>query len=547
MGDNFKIEQLDQNKFIKSNDLQQITNPSMFNSTNGPTSDGLLSNEIFGITKDERSGIFGYIDLDEYFIEPYYYKLWLKIDKNIRSIIYETKNFKLDSKGYLVEDENGSTGIKFLKKNINDIKFKQTKRNELIKTLNDGKDKMFTNKFIIIPPYYRDVNTGNGRRVGVGEINKLYISLMNSVRSLSESNDYGLSMAGGIRGRIQDLMLEVYNWFTVGESIVGGEHTGSGIFHKFGIMRRSTMSKTSDNSVRLVLSAPNINVENIHELMVNMDYSAIPLSASLVLAYPFIIYNLRQWFNNEFGGKTTYDILNTKTNKIEQYEIDDPQIVFSENNLDKEINEFIHGYSNRFKRIYVPSKDNKQIPLRFKGYSITSEQYAKGMRENEKLIERDLTWVDILFISAIEAFEDKMVLITRYPMDSYFNQFTCKANITSTIETEPMVINGRLYKWYPKIRQEDIDEDTSNKFIDTCSIANPYCILMSADYDGDQVTVKMAYSTEANEELAKYKDTNAQFITLNGINGRVADKEAIQAMYNLTLVLPDTKLTNPTF
>ena len=119
--------------------------------------------------------------------------------------------------------------------------------------------------------------------------------------------------------------------------------------------------------------------------------------------------------------------------------------------------------------------------------------------------------------------------------------------VLSTIETEPMVINGKLYKWYPKIKQEDIGSNTSNKFIDTCNVANPYCGLMGADFDGDQVTVKLVFSVEANEELKKFKDSNGQFITLNGINGRVADKEAIQAMYNLTLVLPDTKLTDPEF
>lgn len=70
---------------------------------------------------------------------------------------------------------------------------------------------------------------------------------------------------------------------------------------------------------------------------------------------------------------------------------------------------------------------------------------------------------------------------------------------------------------------------------------------MYKDFDGDQVTVKLAYSVEANEELKKFKDSNGQFITLNGINGRKADKEAIQAMYNLTLVLPGTKLTDPEF
>ena len=54
----FEISQLDQEKFIKTNELQAVTNPIMFNSNNGPTPDGLLSNEIFGITQGEPSGIF---------------------------------------------------------------------------------------------------------------------------------------------------------------------------------------------------------------------------------------------------------------------------------------------------------------------------------------------------------------------------------------------------------------------------------------------------------------------------------------------------------
>lgn len=115
------------------------------------------------------------------------------------------------------------------------------------------------------------------------------------------------------------------------------------------------------------------------------------------------------------------------------------------------------------------------------------------------------------------------------------------------VKTEPMVINGKFYRWYPSISQQDIGSNTSNKFIDTLSMANPYCILMGADYDGDQITLKMPYSVEANEELKKYMDSKAQFITLSGSNGRKADKEAIQAMYNLTLVLPETKLTDPEF
>ena len=542
----FSIEQLDQQRLIKVNNLPQVSNPVMFNSSNGPTSDGLLSNELFGITKDERAGIYGYINLDSTFINPYYYKIWLKIDRNLRSCIYETQNFKITSEGYLEPDDNGETGINFLVKNIDKINFKNTKKDNILKALMDAKKekKLFTNKFVIIPPYYRDVETNSSGKVGVGEINKLYINLLNNIRALSEMHDYGLSLSGGVKGKIQDTMLEIYNWFTLGESVVGGEHTGSGIFKKFGIIRRSVMSKTTDYSVRLVLSASNINVNKKEDLMVDMNYSAIPLSAACVIAYPFMIYQLRQFFNNEFGGKIYYSYID-HNNELKQIELDNPQINFSDDRFDKELNEFIHGYSNRFKTVMIPNKEGKDIALKFKGYSITEEEYQKGIRENHNMIDRPMTWVDIFYIAAVAATEDKMAMISRYPIDSHFNQLYTKMHISSTIETEPMVINGKFYKWYPKIRREDIGSNTSNRFIDTCQICNAYCKSMGADFDGDQVTVKMPFSVEANQELEKQLNSNGQLVALNGQNCRNPTNEGIQAMYNLTLVLPDTKLTNP--
>lgn len=544
----FSIEQLDQKRLIKVNDLPEVTNPVMFNSSNGPTSDGLLSNELFGITKDERSGIYGYVDLGETFINPYYYKIWLKIDRNLRSCVYETQNFRITSEGYLEPYDDGETGIKFLIKNIDKLNFKNTKRDNLLKALMDAKkeNKLFTNLFVIIPPYYRDVETNSSGKVGVGEINKLYINLLNNIRALNEMNDYGLNLSGGIKGKIQDIMLEIYNWFTLGESIVGGEHTGSGIFKKFGIIRRSVMSKTTDYSVRLVLSAANVNVNKKEDLMVDMNYSAIPLSAACVIAYPFMIYHLRQFFNNEFGGQIYYSYIDKK-GELQQVELDNPQINFSDDRFDKELNEFIHGYSNRFKPIMIPNKEGKELYLYFKGYSVTEEEYQKGITENHNIIDRPITWVDIFYIAAVAATEDKMAMISRYPIDSHFNQLYTKMHISSTIQTEPMVINGKFYKWYPKIRREDIGRDTSNKFIDTCQISNPYCKMMGADYDGDQVTVKMPFSVEANQELEKHLNSNGQFIALNGENGRKATNEAIQAIYNMTLVLPDTKLTEVQF
>ena len=538
---NLKFEILDQEKFIKENNLKEVKNPVLFSGRNQPTADGLLSNEIFGITQEERSGIYAYIDLKENFIQPYFFKIWLKIDRNLRACVYETQNFIIDNNGYLVPDDNGNTGLKWLYANRNKLNFKNTKKDTILNALIDArkKDKLFTSKLIVIPPYYRDVDTSKGGKVGVGEINKLYISLLNSVKALSESQMFGFEMIGGTRGRIQDILTQIYNWFTVGESVVGGEHTGSGLFKKFGLLRRSVMSKTTDNSARLVISAPNINANSIKELMVDMDYSAAPLSAALVVAYPFVIHELHNFFMNEFGGKTRYPVL--YRGKLTTVELANPLLEFSDDRFDAEMNEFIHGYSNRFKPVQVPNTEGLDVRLRFKGYSITAEQYTNGMRENGKMIERDLTWVDIFYMVAVAATEDKVAIITRYPVDSYFNQLYTRIHVSSTIKTEPMVINGKFYPWYPHIEQKDIGSNTSNKFIDTLSMANPYCVLMGADYDGDQITLKMAYSIESNEELKRYMESKAQFITLSGSNGRVGDKEAIQAMYSMTLVLPDAK------
>lgn len=413
---NLKFEILDQEKFIKENNLKEVKNPVLFSGRNQPTADGLLSNEIFGITQEERSGIYAYIDLKENFIQPYFFKIWLKIDRNLRACVYETQNFIIDNNGYLVPDDNGNTGLKWLYANRSKLNFKNTKKDTILNALIDArkKDKLFTSKLIVIPPYYRDVDTSKGGKVGVGEINKLYISLLNSVKALSESQMFGFEMIGGTRGRIQDILTQIYNWFTVGESVIGGEHTGSGLFKKFGLLRRSVMSKTTDNSARLVISAPNINANSIKELMVDMDYSAAPLSAALVVAYPFVIHELHNFFMNEFGGKTRYPVL--YRGKLTTVELANPLLEFSDDRFDAEMNEFIHGYSNRFKPVQVPNTEGLDVRLRFKGYSITAEQYANGMRENGKMIERDLTWVDIFYMVAVAATEDKVAIITRYPV-----------------------------------------------------------------------------------------------------------------------------------
>lgn len=540
---------LDIEDFIKKNDVKEISNPIFFNQNKLPTSDGLLSNEIFGITKEERANRFGYIDLHGTFLHPLVYKVWSALDKNIKSIVHGIDSFVIDSNGQIKQDPNGKTGIKFIKDNINKIKIRSTdstKRDRVIEFLNISKPLMFITKYPVIPAFYRDVNTEGGK-VGVGDINKYYNSIIIASKALAEAQDYGLSLSNSQAGRMQEILLQVYNYFGAGNPDAKG--SGVGMPSKFGIIRRANLSKTTDYSSRLVITSPELKVEKLDDIEADMDYSVVPLASLSINFLPYMIFWLRNFFENEFSTRTTYTV-HMKDGKIKEIPIQDYQIAFSDERIKDEINRFAHGYSNRFIPIKIPTVDKKlNVYMHFKG-KITSSQDAKDNEQGE-IINRRLTWCDLLFMAASEVTADKHILITRYPIDSFYNQFPTKVKVQSTIETEPMLVNSgamsKFYKKYPKIREEDIEKDTSNKFIDSLNLCNGYLDSIGGDYDGDQVSVKGIYSAEANAELDQQMNSKIHYIGLDGISVMDVGKEAKQSLYCLTMVLPNSNLTDPQF
>lgn len=485
------IKPLDIEKFINVNELKEVTNPIFFSSNNVPTSDGLLSNEIFGITMNSRSNTFAYINLGgKYFIHPMIYAIWEKVDRNIVKCVHSVCNFRLSNEGYLEENEDGETGIDFLRKNISKIHFKQSDsfvRKANVAFLEKFKNIMFIKNYIVIPAYYRDVSTDGGR-VGVGDINKLYQYLLMACNSLREMDQLGITTYDATVGRIQDLLLEIYEYFTKGE--VQGKTTGAGIAGKFGILQHGVQSKTTDYSSRLVISAPNLKVENMDDLLTDVDHVALPLASAITNFYPFVLAYVRQFFMNEYNNNPIRKVYPTPTNtkKFKKVKLKDYRISFSDDVLKEEIDRFIHGVANRFRPIEMPTEDPKHpvVYINFKGRHATEEEVTNDLEKDDEnrlpIAERLMTWCDLLYMAAIEVTADKTVLITRYPIDSCYNQFPCGIHISSTIKTEPMVVNHKLYKHYPYIRPEDIGKNTTNKFIDTLNISNVYLGSIGGDY-----------------------------------------------------------------
>lgn len=557
-----KTELLDVDKFIKVNNLKEVYDPVFFNGPT-PSEHGLLSNEIFGITKSERAGIYAYIDLGGYFLHPLAYKTLKKLNSKIENIVHGIDTYSITETGEIIQDDNGNTGIDWLKKNFSKIKFTKNdsrSRNLKIDFINMESDKIWINKYIVIPAYYRDVDTKQAS-IGVGEINKLYSSLIIASKSLKETANYGLTLSNATKGRIQNTLVQIFDWFGQGTTI-NGQKTSGNLPGKTGLIKRGALYKTVDYSVRLVMSAPDLEAENIEDLMVDMDHAAEPLAAVLCNFKPFVIFWLRRFFENEFAGKYEYPIL-SKNGEAISVPILDYQIMFSDNILNSQIERFIHGYSNRFIPIDVPvdmeelakinksrkekiNLDNIHMMIDYRLESIKNDSTSKEM------IHRPLTWCDLFYIAACEVTEDKMVLITRFPIDSYLNQFPSKIRVKSTVKTEPISIeiNGetKLFKWYPVIREKDINKNTSPLFSDTLSICNGIIGAMQMDYDGDTSIVKPVYTVEANEECRKVAKSKIQIVGMDGTCMRDISKENIISLYSLT-VHPDKsiKLVDPVF
>ena len=535
-GDPFKIELMDIDKFIKYNpSTKEITNPSFFKASGGPTSDGLLSNEIFGITQFDRANIYGYIDLVEWFIQPSCFKALTRLDRKFTDIIYGNKLYSIDKDGKLYEDpEHGGTGIKWIKDNFEKFNFYKEdstsirRDNKISYILRNYKlGRLFINKWIVIPPYYRDVNT-SGKYTGVGQINKLYVNLIVAARALRENNDYGLSIADSTCGRIQDTLKTIYDWFcgNANPSIVD---KGTGLSGKFGLIKRANLSKTSDYSSRLVLTAPELKVETKDDLMSSLDKTCCPLPAIVADFYPFMMFHMRRTIDTLIEGY------------YNEYSFDKDKL-FNDDIIDKQLKKFLYSYDTRFfpfeiEEAYRLGDDKK-----------TSVKILPKLQISE-IEKRYLTWTDIIFIAAHAASEGKIISFTRYPIDSSYNTIYTGIEIASTKETEPLTVFGKFYKFYPKIRDKDINTHTKDKFIDTIQVSNLYLEGMGADYDGDTGVIKGSFFKETNEELKKFMNSKGNFINLGCENIRKSSKEAVQSMYNFTKVLPEdlNKLTAPQF
>lgn len=423
------------------------------------------------------------------------------------------------------------------------------KRDMRVNYLEFNRDKMFINKYIIIPPYYRDTNTSRGGTVGVDGINKLYQRLLLAVQSLRSTQEYGFDASGAMELRVQEIILAIYDWACGNTNNTIQVDKGTGIGQKFGILHHAAMNKTSNYSARLVISAPELKTNRPEDMMADIDHAAVPLFAAIACLRPYIIFWLRRYFENEFIGSEMYPVVDN-AGIIKYVKPKDPLVQFSDDRFVSEMEKFIHSYNDRFAPITLIAEDGKVYYLSFKGSKGENSNPVKAINLNSTdPYSRRMTWCDLFYLAAVDQSKGKNVLITRYPIDSRENIVPTGINIASTMETVTAYVNHQFYQYYPKIMDKEIGTDTDAKFIDTLKMSNTFLPGLNGDYDGDTVSIKIPFTVESNQELDKLRNSKRYYLDLGGKNIKKSEGDCIQALYMMTKVLDQDKdkISSPTF
>ena len=493
-------------KIVELNNLPEVTSPFTYDREGRPHTEGLYSTEIFGFMgSDQRQTQFAYINLKRKFLHPLVFKAIISSYKFTGDIMMGLTDGNINKNGMIESVESGKgigTGIDFFINNWKKIKWDVSSKARADKaelfTLIPELDRIFTDVWLVVPPFYRDMSTGKqGGASSKDEFTKLYGQLINSC-NLAEAGDM---FAGKMTEfRIQNLLLTIHTEFM--QQLAG----------KKGVIHRKALGKAIDYPARTVISAPPVECEDPDQQQIPYGYLGIPLHIAAAMFYPFVKVQIHELFFNQFKQYSVY-----VTDKKGVTVIDEEQIAaLSDEFIDKLVKRYARSLESRLDRIMLKDIDGKEVPL----------------QAFEDKLGRPFTLTDLLYIATFKATLGKHTVTTRYPLEDYRNILRAKVKILVTEKTEFVNLLGMEDKQYPVIPKE-LDYKKVH-WIESVRCNNLYLDGFGGDFDGDMVTHKGIFTQEANEELDNLEHSISHYVDPAGESTRIVEKELIQTVFNFS-------------
>ena len=497
-----KIQELfDIDRFIKVNDLKEVTTQSIYRS-NTFHPEGLFSEEIFGQTDDERRYRCGYIKLPIHVFNPNVAKTIISRSGGIikKMACAEVKCNLVD--GVLVASSDGKyTGLKDLYNIWDQIDLRKTlntRSNDKLDILvKSPKRLLFNDKVLVLPPGFRDIGTKNGKIVK-SELNTIYMGILGLKSVTAHTTTTNVYQ---IYNKFQEAIINLYTFVN---NYVGGKN---------GFFQQHLLAKTTQGTARNVISAPRYNSDNPEISIFRTGY---PLHTLCSLFKPLVRFQMKQFlsYNNIQDIHPNKDEVKPSniSNIYDDKMIEDLLMIYMENP------------GSRFRQLYLDP--NKTIPIIFE---------ALDIKRNEK-ISRPLTLTDVIYLCCKSAVvdADRMVYTVRYPIGDYLGAFFTKVHILSTVNTTQIQFRGETFTSYPDIDTNLSHMKVSTSFADTVTPSNSRLKAICGDYDGDTVKSVGLWSDEANKRAEELMYSKVYNITPQCTTVYTIEIECLNGLYALT-------------
>lgn len=515
-------EQLDKSLFnidfliLAQNQIKlmgEVTKLNVFEqNSNVFAKDGLFSTEIFGsIGTDIRSETPGYIDLHVDIMHPLVYQQLTSLKSFYTDIISGKKKAKFDNKEkdfVLSDDPKAKTGYTFFMDNIKKVKFvdngsdQRKFKIELVQKF--LKQDMEINKWLVLPAGLRDYELDKNDNPTEDEVNDLYRKLLGTVSMLKNTkvSKENMSMLDPIRVKIQNITLEIYNYFKVlldgKNKFIQGKWAKRAIMHgtrnvitpslnlvdDLDSETKITFNHTVVGTYQYIKAIPPILANKLHTMFIGRIMN--PDSDSAVLVNPKTmqteIVNISVKRRDEW---LSLEGLADITSKLSQDSVKREPVK-------------IDGYY-----MFLIYDDGKNVELIFDTNNIDENMNKKYLRP--------ITYIELVYLAIYDIRDKYPAFLTRYPVAAMGGVYPSKLYVKTTVK-------GRTVNFKYNNQEKTVVEypNLKEEFVNSLSPHISRLERLTADFDGDTMSMNVLYTEESIKEIEKMLNSKEYYITPDG-------------------------------
>lgn len=484
--------------------LRPVETADIFANVDGNLHDqGLFSIPIFGRIGDEiRDKQFSYIDIKIHIFHPIIYQRLIKLKGLYKSII--------DGSSYAIWDDKindfvssndlkGETGFSFFLRHWDQIQFERNNsviRDDRINLIQKYKKQALTNKILIMPAGLRDIETEENGRILIGEINELYLKLINISKTLIylKEDDYS-SILDNSRRALQTTFNEIYSFV---ENMLTG---------KKGFIQDRWGSRRIFNGTRNVVTAMDTSVEKLGGLnspkFTDTVVGLYQLSKALL---PITLHHLKNSYLLPVfsaGPNKAYlvnkDTLKSEITSLNNFDYDKWT---SEEGLEKIISS-LEEQSLRAKPIII---NDHYVALIYTGpdktFKIFYDIDELPSHLNKENV-RPINLIELIYLSGYKIWNKYHGFVTRYPITGVGSSVPCTIYVKTTVVGE--MRNELDSDWNKQVSEEFIALEFPTydtlAYVDSLIIHSSRLAGLAMDFDGDTSSLNIVYTDEANAEV----------------------------------------------